>query len=537
MPAYAKSLVDIPDDKGIHTKSAGAKSEKYVYKYVEYFRNKDGDPRNRAKAIGKLDPLTGKMYPNNNYFTMYGVEPFLPDISVWDYGYTYLILKACFDIGLHDCLTKALGSGKRTMEAIIMAAYIIREGGAMDAIDDWQCRNYFPGFDRLLTSQFCSKAFASITEPERQEFFKRWVKHSFKGGSVCYDVTSISSYSRLMSDVERGYNRDGEDLCQFNLGMFCDEDTKVPLYYSRYNGSLTDKTNLSYVLAGARALGIKNVKMIVDGGFWSRECIESLNDCCDAFTMGMPPSLKESEKVLAANSTGIDTYANELSYRHIYCIQIDTVLHNVPGKVLLFYDSLSHVRLCEEMSDYIDRLKAELAKLKRYPKSNIGRYAPYFKISKHEHDSGFDYAVDTDKVDNLRKLKGFFLLFSTNMEANPSDTLYYYRAKDADEKIFHQIKIEMGCNRFRTHNESTTEGKAFIIFIACIIRSYLLVKLTPLMSETSTSLKRILNQLSNIIVISGPNGLRLTKALTKKQKEILAVFGASDDILASLDRV
>jgi transposase len=280
-----------------------------------------------------------------------------------------------------------------------------------------------------------------------------------------------------MSDVERGYNRDGEDLCQFNLGMFCDEDTKVPLYYSRYNGSLTDKTNLSYVLAGARALGIKNVKMIVDGGFWSEECIESLNDCCDAFTMGMPPSLKESEKVLAANSAGIDTYANELSYRHIYCVQVDTVLHNVAGKVLLYYDSLSHVRLCEEMSDYIERLKAELAKLKRYPRSNLGRYAPYFKISKHEHGTGFDYAVDTDKVDNLRKLKGFFLLFSTDMEANPSDTLYYYRAKDADEKIFHQIKIEMGCNRFRTHNESTTEGKAFIIFIACIIRSYLLENL------------------------------------------------------------
>jgi short-subunit dehydrogenase involved in D-alanine esterification of teichoic acids len=56
------------------------------------------------------------------------------------------------------------------------------------------------------------------------------------------------------------------------------------------------------------------------------------------------------------------------------------------------------------------------------------------------------------------------------------------------------------------------------------------------MSETATSLKRIFNQLSNIIVISGHNGLRLTKALTKKQKEILAVFDASDDILVSLDR-
>jgi hypothetical protein len=37
------------------------------------------------------------------------------------------------------------------MDIIVMAAYIIREGNAMDGIEDWQQRNYFPGFTRLLT--------------------------------------------------------------------------------------------------------------------------------------------------------------------------------------------------------------------------------------------------------------------------------------------------------------------------------------------------------------------------------------------------
>jgi transposase len=40
-------------------------------------------------------------------------------------------------------------------------------------------------------------------------------------------VTSISSYVQEMPSVERGYNRDGDDLSQFNIGMFCDELTKV----------------------------------------------------------------------------------------------------------------------------------------------------------------------------------------------------------------------------------------------------------------------------------------------------------------------
>lgn len=265
MATYEKFLVDVPEEKGIHIKSAGAKGEKYVYKYVKYFRNSNGDPRNKAKTIGKFDPATNKMHPNNNYFEMYQMNPSLTEFSVWDYGYSYLVLKVCRDLKLLDCLVSAFG--ERAMDIIVMASYIIREGNAMDGIDDWLQRNYYPGYDRILTSQTSSRIFGSLSDKQRNDFFKHWIKTAFNGGSVCYDVTSISSYSKEMTEVELGYNRDGDDLSQYNLGMFCDESSKTPLYYNRYNGSLTDKVNLSYVLANARAVGIRNVKMIIDGGF------------------------------------------------------------------------------------------------------------------------------------------------------------------------------------------------------------------------------------------------------------------------------
>ena len=100
--AFNKSLVDIPDDEGVHVKTAGAKGEKYVYKHVKYFRNAEGKPRNRSKAIWKFDTDSGKMFPNSNYFELYHVDTALPDITVWDYGYSYIVLKACHDIGLFD---------------------------------------------------------------------------------------------------------------------------------------------------------------------------------------------------------------------------------------------------------------------------------------------------------------------------------------------------------------------------------------------------------------------------------------------------
>ena len=532
MPAFINTLVTIPDDKGVHIKSAGAKGEKYVYKYTKYFRNENGKPRNKAIAIGKLDQASGMMYPNSNYFATYNLDPLLHNISIWDYGYSYIVLKACRDIGLLDCLSEEFGT--HAMDIIVMAAYIIREGNAMDGIDDWQQRNYFPEYKRLLTSQSTSKIFAALKAGQRNTFFADWVKKTLNGGTVFYDVTSISSYSQQMTDIERGYNRDGEDLPQYNMGVFCTEKTRIPLYYNRYNGSLTDKTNLSYVLANAKAIGIKRVKMVVDAGFWSEECLKNLKNVCEAFTVGMPTFLKESEKILAGVREGIDKYINELGRYHIYCVPVQTELYGIKGKVLVYYDPTNHLHQCNEMSDYISKLKAELETIKRYPKSKENRYTPYFILTKHITDNGFDYHINEGNIERMRKAKGYFLLFSTDMESSPLEILEHYRAKDINEKLFDQIKIDMDGRRIRTHVEETTEGKTFVTFIASVIRSYMMNCLSKYLDDNSTSMKKVFNQLSNITIISGNGSYRFTKALTKVQKQILSAFDAAEDILDSL---
>jgi transposase len=530
MITYSDLLVDIPSGDGVHVKTAGSKSEKYVYKYVKYFRNEDGKPRNKAKAIGKLDVASGKMRPNNNYFELFKLDPAIPEVDVWDYGYTYLTIKACNELGLLDCLVKSFGS--RAMDIIAMASYIIREGGAMDGIDDWQQRNYLPDYNRLLTSQSTSKIFSGLTMVQMNKFFIEWVKIAMQARAVCYDVTSISSYAQNMTSVERGYNRDGEKLAQFNIGLFCNENNKIPLYYNRYNGSLTDKTNLSYVLDNAKEVGIDYVKMVMDGGFWDEDCLESLNGLCDAFIVGLPIHLKEPQQILINYGAGIENYANKIAVPHTYCIPVETTVWGVSGKAFLYFDSLSHAHLVNEMSEKIDRLGAELSRLKRFPKNKVKRYSPYFNIT--QVGSGFEYLVDVHKVEKIRRQKGFFLIFTTDINATAEETLQHYRAKDTIEKLFDQIKCDMEGNRIRTHNENTTDGKVFVTFIACVVRSLLLEKLNKYLTDNSTSLKKALNQMSNIRIISSAKGLRFTKSLTKKQKEILKSFGGSTKILASL---
>jgi hypothetical protein len=274
--------------------------------------------------------------------------------------------------------------------------------------------------------------------------------------------------------------------------------------------------------------------MVLDGGFWSEECLASLHELCDAFMVGMPAHLKGAEEILAVHGRDIEKYANELADRQIYCIPVNADICGIPGRVMLYYDPWIHLSLCNDLSERINRLSAELAVLKRYPKSKLNRYTPYFALVKHANNSRFAYTVDTDKVEALRKNKGFFLIFTSDTEATPGDVLDHYRAKDTAEKLFGQIKVSMDGNRIRTHNEQTTEGKTFVTFIACVIRSYLLSKLEQYLTDNSTSLKKAFSQLSNITILLGQDGYRFTKALSKKQKQILAAFDAIDDIVCSL---
>jgi transposase len=500
MAIVNKTLVDIPVSDGVHVKVAGAKNEKYVYKYTKYFRNAEGKPRNKAVMIGKLDNTSGKMAPNGNYYDLFNVEREMADNSVWDYGFAYLVKKCAEDMGILGCLDKAFG--EKAMDILVAAAYIIREGNAMDGIDDWLERTYFENFTKILNSQGVSRLFESISESKTHAFFKAWVGAVLCGGNVCYDVTSVSSYSRTMTNVEYGYNREHEDLPQFNLGLFADEFTKLPLYYNRYSGSLTDKTNLSYVLENAKSVGIENVKFVVDGGFIGEECMQNLYKHAKAFTVGIPTCLDISEDMLATHSQGIDKYVNKLDGYEIYCVEKTIKHYGIDGKLMLFYDPMSHAQLCNEMSERINLLSAELGKLKRYPKNKLKRYTQYFTIIKHETDSGFDFETDNEKIDKLRFRKGFFLIFSNDWSATHDDILCHYRMKDVAEKLFDQMKVDMQGNRIRTHNEITTGGKTFVTFIALTIRTFMLEKLKQYLSDSSTSLKKVFNQLENITIIT-----------------------------------
>jgi hypothetical protein len=177
----------------------------------------------------------------------------------------------------------------------------------------------------------------------------------------------------------------------------------------------------------------------------------------------------------------------------------------------------------------------EPSALETCSKSKLSKHPKYFEMSKNLNGDGFAFGANTDVVDETRKNKGFFLFFTTDLRATPEDALYFFRAKDMAEKMFGQVKIDMGSGRARTLDEKKTNGKIFGTFITLAIEAYMLGRLNEHLSPKGMSLEKAFAQLENIHVVLANGKRALPKALTKEQKCILANFDAVDDLEKSLD--
>lgn len=132
---------------------------------------------------------------------------------------------------------------------------MLTRNNTMKYVSYW-CEDNYTYLDNPLSSQRISELFASITYEERLDFFKKWSSRIIDDEYIAYDVTSISSYSQSIDNVGYGYNRDGENLPQINLGMYTGEKTKLPIFYNVYNGSITDKEQLIFMMKHTQELTI-----------------------------------------------------------------------------------------------------------------------------------------------------------------------------------------------------------------------------------------------------------------------------------------
>lgn len=123
-----------------------------------------------------------------------------------------------------------------------------------------------------VSSQAISNLLADIgTSGVPEKFMLMLVQEIGTKSTLVFNITSLSSYSPLISLLEYGYNRDGLDLPQINVSVILDANHAIPVMYDIYPGSIVDIVTRKNTINNIRACGVKEYSMVLDRFFSVKE--------------------------------------------------------------------------------------------------------------------------------------------------------------------------------------------------------------------------------------------------------------------------
>jgi hypothetical protein len=506
----------------------------YVYKVLRTYRNAKGQPTNDCRSIGRLDPATGMLIPNDYYWQAYPTPPVeaLPEPdSIRAIGSTFLVGRVLERLGVAGILQDALGP-ERARAALAVACYMARRGNVIDGITDWAQTSTLAGTP-APTPQSASRLFASITHPERMVFFRAWAAKRTAGGCLAYDVTSFSTYAEGLDAAEWGHNRDGDKLPQINYACYLDQATGLPVFYLTYPGSIIDKSHLPSMMAYNTDLGIHDVTFVMDRGFATTKNIAYMHDKPYSYILAVETRYKTARQAVDQVRDTIGAMRNRLPGG--VCAQgVKGRFWGQPGTLHVFRDpALAELRRAE-LERRVQADEDELRQLEELTDRQAEHYRRRrFQVTLNE-DGTFEWARDLDRIDEAGADAGFFCLL-TDTDLTSRQTLEIYRRRDAIEKGFDELKNHVDMKRLRTWSDETTEGKMFCAFLALVAVCEIQAKARPVLkaSKQSVSKKGLLAEMDKIKVVQAPSGVRLVNPATKLQRDVLEAVALTEEDLRS----
>lgn len=362
------------------------------------------------------------------------------------------------------------------------------------------------------------------------DFFKTWIYAREQNEYIAYDVTSISSYSKGIENLEWGYNRDKEALLQLNMAMYYGEQSLLPLYYSVYPGSIPDKAHLAYMLRDNELIGYTQTRFVLDRGFFSVDNLKQLADAGCRFIMSMPNHICLTRDL-------IDKYRSEivnksecrLGNRLPYAKGIIVEEYGIRFKVHIYYDLSKAASEEALLFERIEQYEQALKRMTEPPPKSM-RYDRYFQINRGK-GGGFGFIRNTEKINTEISRLGFFLILETDFRSTSEQILSIYRRRDVVEKSFDELKNGLDMKRMHCQTDATVEGKLFVAFFSLILRSFMQNRLKTYQAETNTPFASILRELRKMKFVCTCDGRKLLTPVTKKQRDILLACGFNTENL------
>jgi transposase len=489
----------------------------YLYESQSYWDKEKKAPRTKMVYIGKEDPATKEIIPVGGKWT--------PKASR-DYGNVFLLEKISSQIGLTEILREAFPDEWEKLIACVF--FEVSEGKPLYLCGTWLENTYVDMLDGL-PSQRISELLKSVGEnlAARLEFSRLWTEKRGEDEFVVFDITTISSYSKLIESVEWGYNRDKEKLPQINLGMVFGQPSLLPIFYNLYQGSIRDVSTLKNILEFLSDFKLRNVTFLLDKGFYSTDNLIGMRKKGLQFITPLPFTVKQAEELVEKHEKEISDVSNALRVNKqiLYCVKDKITVEDYSLNAYVYFDKRKRLegeehllkRIIEAEEKVQDRHFQDKEAVRKYLSQHAADLEKVFDIKKAK--GSFVLIRDTGRIEKAIRQMGYVIILSSR-SMNPKKIILLYRNKDCVEKCFDNMKNELSTNRLRVHSTESMEGRLFITFLSLILSSWIHKTMREKTLSKKYTLEEIMYELKKLKMIQLQNKSKVLTEITKTQKEL-----------------
>lgn len=395
-----------------------------------------------------------------------------------------------------------------------------------------------PGLSRLMDA-------TGRAETARQAFYRTWMSERRHPRALIYDLTSISTYAADLEAAAFGHNRDHEPLPQENLALVCDRSDGMPLFCRLVPGSVPDVVTLNLTARMLRTLGLNESEFVLDRGFYSGSNVRELLLKGHHFTMGVLLHCRQSKQLLARHRARLGSPKRSVfhegrSIRHIrddWAVDMgrDGRGTRRDGRIVaahIFFDPRRHADGVAALDERVFALEHRAsresfttpAEARRWLTENA-RYLASCLAAERTPDGMFAVRRRPRAVAARSANIGYQIIICDTVDRDGVAVLSDYRRRDRAEKLFDLFKNEDGQYRLRTGNQTVAEGRTFLAFLALALRTELENRMRAGDLLRKLTVPEFLAEMGRIRAITLPDGSRVLREVTRRQREWLAAIG------------
>lgn len=489
----------------------------YFYEITPYYDPKTKKTRHKSKYLGKNIGGSPKR-----------VRQTLPQ-NIYSYGEFTPLMQIINELRIKENLTQYLGETQANTLLTIALNKVLRPM-ALHQIKAWYETTYLTKHygELPLSSQSLSNILAKIGDSSiHLEFPKQLLKEIGSSKTLIYDITSLSSYSKLINLLEYGYSRDNLILPQVNLSLVVDKEKGIPVSYEIYPGSIVDVSTLKNTIIRLKSQGIKDATLVLDRGFFSTANIDELASNRLSYIIPVPMTLKVAKQLLSEIHSRIDD-PNLLKMYNKHPLFVMPVILKIGAHSVKGYGIYDQKKEQEERAFFYTQLHKIVEKLRRVrlrrwmnPAEVVEETAKKFTsyVEWKVVDQTFEVSVRKKAVSQrVNKMGKHILLYSGDYTWK--DCLTTYKSKDIVEKGFDILKNDIN-QASNMQKDNTLKGLIFASFLALLIKMRLMKQMQESNLIEDYTLEGLLLELEKTRLIDYGNGKQATTELTRKQQDIL----------------